>query len=71
MDMAKKAVEDCYYNVHKQLIKRLQFLWNVESYIKDSKRNGHAKCVKMWQEVAKNELKSVKLLQESVKSHNR
>lgn len=69
--MVQKAVDDCYYNVHKQLVKRLQFLWNVDGYIKDSKKNGHGECVKMWQEVAKNELKNVRLLQISVKTHEK
>jgi hypothetical protein len=69
--MAKKAVDDCYYNVHKQLVKRLQFLWNLDGYIKDAKKDGHADCAKMWEEVAKNEMKNVRLLQNSVKTHNK
>ena len=69
--MVQKAVEDCYYNVHKQLVKRLQFLWNVDGYMNDSKKKGHGACVKMWREVVKNEMKNVKLLQGSVKMHDK
>ena len=68
--MAKKEVEDCYYNVHKQLVKRLQFLWYLDSYIKDSKKEGHAECARMWNEIAANERKNVKLLQTAVKRDN-
>ncbi|VVB77444.1 Uncharacterised protein [uncultured archaeon] len=66
----KKPVEDCYYNVHKQLVKRLQFLWNVDGYIKDAEREGHKDCVRMWKKVTENEKASVRLLQEAVKDEN-
>ena len=69
--MAKKPVEDCYYNVHKQLVKRLQFLWYLDSYINDSKKEGHMECARMWNEIAANERKNVKLLQTAVKRDNR
>ncbi len=68
--MAKQVAGDCYYNVHKQLVKRLQFLWNLDDYIKDSKRDGHAQCARMWDEIRKNEAKNVELLKLAVKRDN-
>ena len=68
--VTKKPVDDCYYNVHKQLVKRLQFLWNVDNYIKDSKKQGHADCARMWNKIIENEKKNVRLLQEAVKNEN-
>lgn len=69
--MAKKVVANCYYNVHKQLVKRLQFMWNLDKYVKDSKSEGHAVCARMWEQIAKNDTRSIKLLQEAVKRDNR
>ncbi|MGA3020476.1 MAG: hypothetical protein ABSD68_00815 [Candidatus Micrarchaeales archaeon] len=69
--MPKKHVENCYYNVHKQLVKRLQFLWYLDSYIKDSKKDSHTECARMWNEIAANERKNIKLLQTAVKRDNR
>lgn len=68
--MVEKPVADCYYNVHKQLIKRLQFLHNVEGYMKDSKKEGHAECEKMWGQIVKNEIENVALLKQAVKNDN-
>jgi len=64
--MAETIVDDCYYNVHKQLVKRLQFLWNLDSYIEDSKKSKHSACAAMWEQIRKNEQKNVELLKEAV-----
>ncbi len=60
-------MSNCTYNVHKQLVKRLQFLHHADSYIKQSQADKHSKCEAMWQEIVKNEKANVKLLQEAVK----
>jgi hypothetical protein len=69
--MAKRAVDDCYYNVHKQLVKRLQFLWNLDGYIADSKKSGHSTCALMWRQIRENEQKNIELLQEAVVRDNK
>ncbi len=62
----RMEMDDCTYNVHKQLVKRLQFMWHADRYIKESKSAGHAECAAMWQKIAENERKNVKLLQAAV-----
>ena len=65
--MADTEMDNCTYNVHKQLVKRLQFLHHADGYIKQSQMDGHPKCEAMWQEIVKNEQANVALLQEAVK----
>ena len=64
--MAKAEMSDCEYNVHKQLVKRLQFLWHVEHYAEDAAESGHSVCAEMWKEIEKNERKNVALLKGAV-----
>lgn len=65
--MAKKVpVCNCDYNKMKQLTKALQLLWNIEGYKKDAKKERHAECVKMWDQIEKNVLKNEKLLRNVV-----
>ncbi|MCL5430392.1 MAG: hypothetical protein M1504_02860 [Candidatus Marsarchaeota archaeon] len=61
------VMSNCSYNVHKQLVKRMQFLWHAERYIKESQKDGHAKCAAMWKRIVANEHENVRLLQEAVK----
>lgn len=61
-----KAMSDCTYNVHKQLVKRMQFLYHADRYLKDAKKDGHAKCAAMWTKILANEKKNVDMLQEAV-----
>ena len=49
----KCNVCDCDYNVMKQLVKLNQFLWNVEGYIEDAKKEGHEECVAAFEEMKK------------------
>ena len=62
--MPKTCLNDCNYNVVKQLSKRLSFLWAVQGYTKDAKACGHTECVKMWEKIKKNDDESTKLLKE-------
>jgi hypothetical protein len=63
----KNEMSNCGYNVHKQLVKRLQFVWHSERYIKEAKKDGHAKCAVMWGQIVANEKKNIALLQAAVK----
>ena len=64
--MANMEMSNCYYNVHKQLVKRLQFLYHSERYIKESQKDKHAQCATMWRQIIANEKKNVALLQKAV-----
>lgn len=60
------VMSNCSYNVHKQLVKRLQFVWHSERYMKEAMRDKHAKCAAMWKQIVANEHKNIKLLQAAV-----
>ena len=62
-----REISNCEYNVHKQRVKRMQFLWHAERYAKESRKDRHAKCSAMWGKIVANEKKNVALLQEAVK----
>jgi len=62
-----KSISNCEYNVHKQLVKRLQFLWHAERYARESTKDGHRQCSAMWGKIVANERKNVAMLQEAVK----
>lgn len=64
-------VDNCTYNVHKQLVKRLQFVWHSDRYINDSTKSKHAKCASMWRQIVANEKKNIKLLQDAVERDRR
>lgn len=64
--MANNVMSNCAYNVHKQLIKRMQFVFHAERYVKESEKDGHAECAKMWKDIVGNEKKSIALLQRAV-----
>ena len=61
--MATKVVSNCSYNVTKQLAKKLNLVWNLDKWIADAKKDGHTGCVKMWEEIKKDEIKHAKMLQ--------
>lgn len=48
----------------KQLEKKLQFLWNVDGYIKDAEKEGNAKCANVLKEIKADEEKHAKLLKD-------
>ena len=64
--MANDKMSNCSYNVHKQLVKRMQFLYHADRYAKESQKDGHSKCATMWKEIVANERKNVALLQQAV-----
>ncbi|MCL4379467.1 MAG: hypothetical protein M1160_02355 [Candidatus Marsarchaeota archaeon] len=62
-----EEMSNCTYNVHKQLVKRMQFLHHADRYMKESKEDAHPKCEAMWHQIVENEKKNVRMLQEAVK----
>ena len=60
--MDKKMLNDCNYNCIKQLSKQLEFLWNVDGYIKDAKDCGHEDCRKAFEGIKEDAQKHVKVL---------
>jgi hypothetical protein len=60
------SISNCEYNVHKQLVKRLQFLYHADRYLKEANTDGHKVCAEMWQKIIANERKNVELLQQAV-----
>lgn len=64
--MAKTEMSDCTYNVHKQLVKRMQFVWHADRYLKDAQRDGHRQCATMWKQIVANEKRNIALLQDAV-----
>ncbi|MFH2101379.1 MAG: hypothetical protein ABII71_04820 [Candidatus Micrarchaeota archaeon] len=58
--MVRKPLCDCDYNVIKQMTKKLELLWHIESYIKDAKKCKHAECVKLFEKIKKDETAHVR-----------
>ncbi|MFC1728004.1 hypothetical protein ACFLZ7_00900 [Nanoarchaeota archaeon] len=51
--MVKTCLNNCNYNCMKQLTKKLDFLWIVDTYIKDAERCGHKECAKVFKQMKK------------------
>jgi len=64
--MAKKVLSDCGYNYAKVLSKKAALVWRVDQYIKDSKKAKSTACVKMWQQIRKDEVKHIEMLKKSL-----
>ena len=60
------------YNISKQLDKKLEFLWHVDSYVKDAKRDGDRQAAEAFRKIKVDEGRHAKMLKElllrSVKS---
>jgi len=54
----KCNIKNCDYNIMKQLVKLNQFLWNVEGYIEDAKKDGHDDCVAAFEEMKADAIKN-------------
>ena len=64
--MAKKVCNDCTYNCTKQLAKKLDLLWRLDGYIKDSKKLKHKECAKVFELIKKDTLKHAELLRDLI-----
>ncbi len=52
-------MKNCDYNLMHQLSRKLSFVWRVNQYIKDAKKEGHKECVKMWEMIKRDEKKHI------------
>lgn len=64
--MAKKCLNDCCYNLVKQLAKKTQFLWNVDKYIKDASKAKDTECARMWKQIRKDEERHAEMLKKHI-----
>lgn len=63
----KTCLGNCDYNIVHQLHNKLKFLWAVDQYIEDAKKQGCDQCVKIWQRIKEDELKHAELLKKHLK----
>lgn len=52
------------YNVTKQLEKKMEFLWHVDSYIKDAEQDGHKQAAEAFRKIKAEEEKHAKMLKD-------
>jgi hypothetical protein len=64
MDSSTQIVSNCQYNMAKQLEKKLQFLWNVDGYIKDAENEGNTRCAEILNEIKTDEEKHARMLKQ-------
>ncbi len=64
MESSNQILSNCQYNMTKQLEKKLQFLWNVDSYIKDAEREGNTQCAKILREIKTDEEKHARMFKQ-------
>jgi len=64
--MATKKLSDCGYNYTKVLSKKGALVYRLEQYIKDAKKMKSPMCVKMWQQIKKDELKHMDMLKQAI-----
>jgi rubrerythrin len=60
--MKKCVLCDCNYNVMKQLTKKMQFLWNVDGYVKDAERKGDKECAAIFRKIKADEERHAEML---------
>ncbi len=64
--MSTKAISNCNFDCAKQLVKTAKFLWAVEGYIRDARKEGHKECAKMWEKIKKDEMKHAEMLRKNI-----
>ena len=64
--MPVKCIGNCNYNMTKQLVKKLKFLWAVDKYLEDAKKENHKDCVKILEEIKKDEERHANILRNHI-----
>lgn len=64
--MQRALLSNCNYNLTKQLDKKLQFLWAVDSYIKDAEKEGNSKCAEIFRKIKADEERHVETLKQEI-----
>ena len=60
--MQKQSIDDNYYNIAKQLVKKLEFLSHAKGYVNDAK-NCNTGAEEVWKKIIADEEKHVEMLQ--------
>ena len=63
---AKSKLSNCGYNTSQALARKGAMIWKIDQFIKDAKKEKVTACVKMWQEIKKDEQKHVQMLKQSI-----
>jgi rubrerythrin len=64
MTEESRIMSDSEYNITKQLTKELEFLWNVDGYIKDAEEEGNKECAQLFREIKEDEERHAKKLKD-------
>jgi bacterioferritin (cytochrome b1) len=64
--MQRALLSNCNYNLTKQLDKKLQFLWVVDSYINDAENEGNSKCAEIFRKIKADEERHVDMLKQEI-----
>ena len=60
--MQKQSLDDNYYNIAKQLVKKLEFLSHAKGYVNDAK-NSNTGAEEVWKKIIADEEKHAEMLQ--------
>ncbi len=60
--MQKQCLDDNYYNIAKQLVKKLEFLSHAKGYVNDAK-NSNTGAEEVWKKIIADEEKHAEMLQ--------
>jgi len=60
--MQKQSMDDNFYNIAKQLVKKLEFLSHAKGYVNDAK-NCNTGAEEVWKEIIADEEKHAEMLQ--------
>jgi len=60
--MQKQCLDDNYYNIAKQLVKKLEFLSHAKGYVNDAK-NSNTGAEEVWTKIIADEEKHAEMLQ--------
>jgi bacterioferritin (cytochrome b1) len=64
--MQRALLSNCNYNLTKQLEKKSQFLWIVDSYIKDAENEGNSQCAEIFRKIKADEERHVEMLKQEI-----
>lgn len=64
--MPKACLCNTNFNLSKQLVKKLKFLWAVDTYIKDAKREGFNDVAELWEKIKADEERHSELIKEKL-----
>ena len=60
----KSIMTNTEYNISKQLDKKLEFLWHIDSYINDAKKDGDSQAADAFNKIKGDEQEHARILKE-------